>query len=151
MSSTPSPALPEITLPDTGGRAADRVVRPATDDRDTGRAVAQGFGPGEIDADVAALDRDASLPVTSIPSPPKPLMIRPLTVMPLPVIVNPFAPAPAPAPSSSIKGVPEYPGCVVPSMVTGAVIAGSGDRTSIVCWPVPMAKAIVVAPPCAST
>ncbi len=69
--------------------------------------------------------------------------------MSLPVIVSPLLPAPAPAPSSSIKGVPVYPGCVVPSMVTGAVIAGSGERMSIVFWPVPMAKAIVP-PPCAS-
>ena len=74
-------------------------------------------------------------------------MIRPLTVMSLPAIVKPLGSGPASTPSSSIKGVLEYPGCIVPSMVTGAVIAGKAESTSIVCWPVPRAKAIVVAPP----
>jgi len=39
---------------------------------------------------------------------------------------SPSVREPAPVPSISIFGVPAKPGWVVPSMMTGAVIAGSG-------------------------
>jgi hypothetical protein len=41
---------------------------------------------------------------------------------------SPFEPWPAMDPSSSTIGVPEKPGCVVPSIVTGSTIVGSADR-----------------------
>ena len=39
--------------------------------------------------------------------------------------VRPEAPAGAPLPSISMSGVPAKPGCVLPSMTTGWVTAGS--------------------------
>jgi hypothetical protein len=43
-------------------------------------------------------------------------------------------------------GEPEKPGCVVPSMVTGSVTAGSAAAGEIVFGPDPMEKRIVSAP-----
>src|SRR6516165_9438277 len=70
-----------------------------------------------------------------------------------PRIVDPLEPptrvrpceTPADAPDSSISGDPAYPGCVEPSIVTGAVKAGSGEPGAIVCTPAPaMLKPIEV-------
>ena len=73
------------------------------------------------------------------------LMTRPLTPPPLlvPARVSPLAPEPALVPTSSINGVPVYPGWLVPSMVTDAVIAGSAESGVMTCTPVPMLKSIV--------
>ena len=51
-----------------------------------------------------------------------------------------------PFPLSSTSGVPVNPGCVVPSIVVGPVIAGSGDATVMVCGPEPRAKEMTSAP-----
>ncbi len=40
-------------------------------------------------------------------------------------------------------GVPVYPGWVVPSMVTEAVMSGSAESGVMTCGPVPMLKSIV--------
>jgi hypothetical protein len=53
------------------------------------------------------------------------------------------------APSTRISGLPEKPGCVVPSTTTGPVMAGSGDAGAIVCEPLPMLKSITSLPACA--
>ncbi len=39
-----------------------------------------------------------------------------------------------------------YPGCDVPSIETGTVMLGSGDKSEIVWAPVPMSKSIVFDP-----
>ena len=71
-----------------------------------------------------------SVEAIEIPASLKLLMMSPLIVLPSEpeARASPTAPAPALAPSSSINGVPEYPGWVVPSMVTGAVTAGSAEQ-----------------------
>ena len=60
-------------------------------------------------------------------------------------MVRPLPP-PATPPLISIKGSPAYPGCDVPSIRTGPVIAGNGVTGSIACTPVPgIAKSITAA------
>ena len=50
-------------------------------------------------------------------------------------------------PFSSIRGVPAYPDCVVPSMVAGSVTSGSGEVGTIECTPDPgMANVIASMP-----
>ena len=59
---------------------------------------------------------------------------------------RPLTPLPAFVPSSSINGVPEYPGWLVPSIVIGAVRLGRADSRAIVCTPEPeMLKSIMFA------
>ncbi len=71
-------------------------------------------------------------------------MTSPRTVLLPPLMVRPRATPPAPTPSSTMRGVPAKPGCVVPLMMTGLVIGGSWEPvTAIVCTPVPMEKLIV--------
>ena len=78
----------------------------------------------------------------------EPPIARPLTVTSEPT-VNGSA-SPVPWPTMAINGVPAKPGCVVPSMTTGLVIAGRGEAGAIVWTPVPgMAKSIVFVPPVA--
>ena len=43
-------------------------------------------------------------------------------------------------------GVPEKPGCVVPSMTTGSMIVGSGESGAIDFGPEPITKRIVSVP-----
>src|SRR5215217_3375423 len=69
-------------------------------------------------------------------------MVRARSVLLPAVIVRPLPP-PAlvrPAPVMMMRGVPAYPGCVLPSMITGSMILGSGDNTDIVTG--------LMAPPC---
>ena len=136
----PEPAVvPPMVLP----------VAPA-DDRDTGPAIAHGVVAGGIDADITALDQIVVAghfdPIAAEAADDQALDGDAIARERQSVGAESRA-----APSSSIKGVLEYPGSVVPSMVSGTVIAGSGDRRSIVCGPVPKSKAIVVPPPFAST
>ncbi len=59
---------------------------------------------------------------------------------------RPFAPLPALVPSRSMSGAVVYPGCVVPSIVTGTVMFGRADNSEIVWAPAPMPKSIVFDP-----
>ena len=60
---------------------------------------------------------------------------------------SPATPWPAPAPSSSMSGVPAYPGWVVPSIVTGSVISGRADAGEMVWTPAPgIANTMMSAP-----
>src|SRR5258708_4416640 len=68
------------------------------------------------------------------------MVVKPLAT------VRPSAPAPALLPSITTSGVPENPVSVEPSIVTLAVIAGNGDRGSIVCGPVPGRSNVIVDP-----
>ena len=64
--------------------------------------------------------------------------------------VSPAAEAPADAPFSSIRGLPEYPDWLAPSIVTELVIVGNDEAGAIVWTPEPpMAKSIVLDPPAA--
>jgi len=65
----------------------------------------------------------------------KPPTVRPLTVTAEPT-VNGSASA-VPWLTIAINGAPAFPGCVVPSMTTGAVIAGRGEAGAIVWAPCP--------------
>ena len=65
-------------------------------------------------------------------------------VEPEPVIVRPFPP-PAAFPLIYV-GVPVSPGCEVPSIKTGPVIAGQSDTGSIVCTPSPGIAKSMTAP-----
>src|ERR1700728_4937856 len=81
-----------------------------------------------------------------MPVPPKSLIANPTTALLLVSITRPLA-EPAAAPFRSMSGLPEYPGWVVPSVVTGVVIAGSGDCNDIVRGPDPgISKLIVFGP-----
>src|SRR5215469_6359469 len=73
-------------------------------------------------------------------------MTSPEIVLDPAVMLRPLTPKPAEAPLNTMIGVPAYPGCVVPSMVTGSVIVGSGDVTAIVFEPEPIEKWIVSVP-----
>jgi len=73
-------------------------------------------------------------------------MTRPLIVQPEVMTSNPSAPVPAPDPFKTTSGVPENPGCVVPSITTAYVIGGRADKGVIVCDPVPTANLMVYVP-----
>ena len=75
-------------------------------------------------------------------------MIKSLTVLASPEISSPLLPAGALVPSMSISGVPVKPVWLVPSMITGVVVAGSAADTLMVCTPVPgILKSIVLVAP----
>src|SRR5436305_10496624 len=76
----------------------------------------------------------------------KRLMTKPRTVLLPASICRPLAFAPALVPFNSMIGFPAKPGCVVPSMMTGSVIAGRGEGGRIVCAPAPILKLIVSVP-----
>src|SRR6185295_19714140 len=79
------------------------------------------------------------------PSPLKRLMIKPLTVMFDPISLSPYAPEPAEEPLSSIIGLLEKPGWVVPSIVSGFSIPGRWLLGEMVLAPEPTLKLIVSA------
>ena len=59
---------------------------------------------------------------------------------------SPLVPLGAAEPSISMIGVPAKPGCVVPSIITGSVIAGRADVGEIVFAPDPIENRIVSTP-----
>ena len=74
------------------------------------------------------------------------LITRLATTLEPAVMCSPLAPVPAAAPFSSMSGLPAKPGCVVPSIVTGSVIAGRAEARAIVFEPDPIENRIVSAP-----
>src|SRR3954447_364185 len=79
-----------------------------------------------------------------MPSRANRLMTNPRIVVVPPMTVRPLPATPAARPLSSTIGTPAYPGCVVASMTTLVVTAGSGNCGAIVNGPSPgMSKPIV--------
>ena len=140
----PACGLPEITL-----RSA-RVVPPmrlllelVLTSTPPVPGVAPGEGAGLVYADVVAGHRvpavgDELDPVekTNDDEPARRAVAR--------VDVRPREKAPALTPSSTMRGMPAKPGCVVASMTTGLVNAGSWEPAGEIVWtPVPIAKLMV--------
>ena len=83
----------------------------------------------------------------SMPLSLKRLMTRPRSKQLLVVMRKPSVEAGVPVPFNSISGAPAKPGCVVPSMVSGSVIAGSRLMgNSVSPEPPPMLKSITSTP-----